>query len=419
MPSAMAATTTAKKLTSSDNQSVPPPQLRTRSRCRSPPEYRRLSDGTRQPRCPGRSLGRAGGGPAADTTRACARRPGGGILPCRLLSTRRPPAPRRSSARPNPAMGSACWTPREPQAQIAAPSERRSGKKAPFPAPLSEALCRTRTGDPFLTIDPEGGLLLPVDRGLCLQTDGSAAGRSSANGGGDSAARVSVVCLASGGPPRLIGPRAGLCALESMRGRTGEVTGHVRRWERVMAYPTATRHGAMLLRAHGLTVREIADRIGIPYGTVGRWVRGVERVAFRECEQCGEMFVVAARGVHRFCDSRGARVPIERGCRVRRRRSIGRRVGSAAKICATAVVAAPTAAVSTPRRDGVCSVGSSGGRRYKCRSGSRRSLGAAGLPRGSAETRGAVKCGPSGPRRWGRRRRASRGAGHLPAPHRS
>ena len=68
-----------------------------------------------------------------------------------------------------------------------------------------------------------------------------------------------------------------------------------------MAYPIATRHGAMLLRAHGLTVREIADRIGSvrhgrpmgPWRRAGR-VSGVRAVR-RDCSSSPpEVFIASA-----------------------------------------------------------------------------------------------------------------------------
>jgi hypothetical protein len=58
---------------------------------------------------------------------------------------------------------------------------------------------------------------------------------------------------------------------------------------------------ALGLRANGLSIRQIADRLGVPKGTVGEWLRGRgEWYEVRECALCGERFIAAA-GKQRFC----------------------------------------------------------------------------------------------------------------------
>src|SRR5688572_256543 len=60
---------------------------------------------------------------------------------------------------------------------------------------------------------------------------------------------------------------------------------------------------ALGLRANGLSIRQIADRLGIPRGTVADWLRGRgEWYEVRECELCGERFIPAG-GRQRFCTS--------------------------------------------------------------------------------------------------------------------
>jgi hypothetical protein len=60
---------------------------------------------------------------------------------------------------------------------------------------------------------------------------------------------------------------------------------------------------AFALRANGLSIREVAERLGVPKGTVGGWLRGRgEWYAIRECELCGERFI-AASSQQRFCTS--------------------------------------------------------------------------------------------------------------------
>jgi len=58
---------------------------------------------------------------------------------------------------------------------------------------------------------------------------------------------------------------------------------------------------ALGLRANGLSIRQIADRLGVPRGTVAGWLRGRgEWYEVRECALCGERFI-AASGRQRFC----------------------------------------------------------------------------------------------------------------------
>jgi uncharacterized protein YjcR len=58
---------------------------------------------------------------------------------------------------------------------------------------------------------------------------------------------------------------------------------------------------ARALRANGLAIRAIAERLGVPVSTVAGWVRGRgEWCEVRECELCGERFI-AASGRQRFC----------------------------------------------------------------------------------------------------------------------
>ncbi len=58
---------------------------------------------------------------------------------------------------------------------------------------------------------------------------------------------------------------------------------------------------AHALRANGLTIAEIADRLGVPRATVGGWLRGRgEWYEVRECALCGERFI-AVSGRQRFC----------------------------------------------------------------------------------------------------------------------
>jgi AcrR family transcriptional regulator len=58
---------------------------------------------------------------------------------------------------------------------------------------------------------------------------------------------------------------------------------------------------ALALRANGLSVRQVAERLGVPKGTVAAWLRGRgEWYELRECQLCGERFI-AASGRQRFC----------------------------------------------------------------------------------------------------------------------
>jgi IS30 family transposase len=77
------------------------------------------------------------------------------------------------------------------------------------------------------------------------------------------------------------------------------------------------RANALGLRANGLSINQIAERLGIAHGTVADWLRGRgEWYEVRECRLCGERFI-AASGAQRFC-SPGARGQIR--ARVRRAR---------------------------------------------------------------------------------------------------
>jgi hypothetical protein len=63
-------------------------------------------------------------------------------------------------------------------------------------------------------------------------------------------------------------------------------------WERAQA---------LMLRSQGLSIRAVAETLGVPSRTVGSWLRGCgDCHAVRSCELCGEPFLaVSAR--HRFC----------------------------------------------------------------------------------------------------------------------
>jgi transcriptional regulator with XRE-family HTH domain len=58
---------------------------------------------------------------------------------------------------------------------------------------------------------------------------------------------------------------------------------------------------ALALRANGLSVRQVAERVGVPRGTVADWLRGRgEWYEIRECALCGDRFI-ATSGRQRFC----------------------------------------------------------------------------------------------------------------------
>jgi transcriptional regulator with XRE-family HTH domain len=58
---------------------------------------------------------------------------------------------------------------------------------------------------------------------------------------------------------------------------------------------------AHALRANGLSIRQISERLGIPESTVSDWLRGRgEWYEVRECLLCGERFI-AGHGAQRFC----------------------------------------------------------------------------------------------------------------------
>jgi hypothetical protein len=64
---------------------------------------------------------------------------------------------------------------------------------------------------------------------------------------------------------------------------------------------------AHALRANGLTIAQIAARIGVPKATVGGWLRGRgEWYEVRECALCGERFIPAS-GRQRFCTRQHAK----------------------------------------------------------------------------------------------------------------
>ena len=82
------------------------------------------------------------------------------------------------------------------------------------------------------------------------------------------------------------------------------------RWWRsgasVMSARERAKANANALRANGLTIARIADRLGVPRATVGGWLRGRgEWYEVRECALCGERFI-AASGRQRFCTRKHA-----------------------------------------------------------------------------------------------------------------
>jgi hypothetical protein len=63
---------------------------------------------------------------------------------------------------------------------------------------------------------------------------------------------------------------------------------------------------ALLLRANGLSIRQIAESIGVPRGTVGGWLQGRGQYSeVRDCELCAERFI-ASTPLQRFCSSEHA-----------------------------------------------------------------------------------------------------------------
>jgi Homeodomain-like domain-containing protein len=61
------------------------------------------------------------------------------------------------------------------------------------------------------------------------------------------------------------------------------------------------RANAMALRADGLSIRQVAGRLGLSCSTVGQWLRGRGRwYEIRRCRLCGEAFI-AVTGKQRFC----------------------------------------------------------------------------------------------------------------------
>jgi hypothetical protein len=73
------------------------------------------------------------------------------------------------------------------------------------------------------------------------------------------------------------------------------------------ARPDHERAQAFTLRTHGFSIREIAERIDVPWRTVGTWLRGRgDCHEVRHCGLCGaRFFAVNAR--HRFCTPAHAR----------------------------------------------------------------------------------------------------------------
>ena len=64
---------------------------------------------------------------------------------------------------------------------------------------------------------------------------------------------------------------------------------------------------ALALRANGLTIAQVAERLGVPKASVGGWLRGRgEWYEVRECALCGKPFI-AASGRQRFCTRQHAK----------------------------------------------------------------------------------------------------------------
>jgi hypothetical protein len=61
------------------------------------------------------------------------------------------------------------------------------------------------------------------------------------------------------------------------------------------------RANAYKLRAEGLSISEVAERLAVPRATVGGWLRGVgEHARVGACELCGDHFVTSSP-TRRFC----------------------------------------------------------------------------------------------------------------------
>jgi transcriptional regulator with XRE-family HTH domain len=72
------------------------------------------------------------------------------------------------------------------------------------------------------------------------------------------------------------------------------------RWRRARA-------NALALRADGLSITQIADRLGLARSTVGGWVRGRgEWFEIRACKLCGERFIRNS-GAQQFCTTAHAK----------------------------------------------------------------------------------------------------------------